>query len=69
MKRLLRRAVLLGAWFTGQWIYGPLEFAKIHPGYFLPTVAGGLVASIGAASVGQLRMAQMMFGLGVVWAW
>ena len=58
--------VLLGAWFTGQWIYCPLEFAKIHPGYFLPTVGGGLVASIGAAEVGQPRLAQTMFGLGVV---
>jgi tellurite resistance protein len=58
--------VLLGGWFTGQWIYGPLEFSKIHPGYFLPTVAGGLVASIGAAEVGQLRLAQVMFGLGVI---
>jgi tellurite resistance protein len=58
--------VLLGAWFTGQWIYGPLDFAKVHPGYFLPTVAGGLVASIGAADVGQLRLSEALLGLGVV---
>ncbi|MEP9362506.1 hypothetical protein ABLE68_06030 [Nocardioides sp. CN2-186] len=58
--------VLLGSWFTGQWIYGPLEFATIHPGYFLPTVGGGLVASIGASAVGQPRLAEAMFGLGVV---
>jgi tellurite resistance protein len=58
--------VLLGSWFMGQWIYGPLEFAKIHPGYFLPTAAGGLVASIGASDVGQPHLAQTMFGLGVV---
>jgi tellurite resistance protein len=58
--------VLLGAWFTGQWIYGSLDFATIHPGYFLPTVAGGLVASIGAAEVGQPRLAEALFGLGVV---
>jgi tellurite resistance protein len=58
--------VLLAAWFTGQWIYGPLDFTKLHPGYFLPTVAGGLVASIGAAEVGQPRLAEAMFGLGVV---
>ncbi|WP_237539893.1 MULTISPECIES: hypothetical protein [unclassified Streptomyces] len=36
--------VLLGGWFTGQWIYGPLELDRLHPGYFLQTVAGGLVA-------------------------
>src|SRR5579875_1995234 len=58
--------VLLGAWLTGQWIYGPLDFMKLHPGYFLPTVAGGLVASIGAADVGQSRLAETLFGLGVV---
>ena len=45
--------VLLGAWFTGQWIYGPVELDKFHPGYFLPTVAGGLLASATAAEVGQ----------------
>ncbi|MFD0690915.1 hypothetical protein [Actinomadura fibrosa] len=37
--------VLLGGWFTGQWIYGPLAFERLHPGYFLPTVAGCLVAA------------------------
>jgi tellurite resistance protein len=58
--------VLLGSWFTGQWIYGPLDLDKFHPGYFLPTVAGGLVAAAGAAAVGQHRLAQVMFGLGLV---
>lgn len=58
--------VLLGGWFTGQWIYGPLEFDKLHPGYFLPTVAGGLVGSDAAALVGQHTLAETAFGLGVV---
>jgi tellurite resistance protein len=58
--------VLLGAWFTGQWIYGPLEVDRFHPGYFLPTVAGGLIASAGAAEVGQQRLAEVMLGLGAV---
>ncbi len=56
----------LGSWFTGQWIYRPLDFAKIHPGYFLPTVAGGLVASIAAAVVGQARLAEALFGFGII---
>jgi hypothetical protein len=47
--------VLLGGWFTGQWIYGSVALDRFHPGYFLPTVAGGLIASYGAAVVGQLR--------------
>lgn len=58
--------VLLGAWFTGQWIYGTLEIDRFHTGYFLPTVAGGLVASDGAALVGQHLLAQVMFGFGVI---
>jgi tellurite resistance protein len=58
--------VIAGAWYTGQWIYGPLDLDKLHPGYFLPTVAGGLIASASAAAVGQLRLAQVMFGYGVI---
>jgi tellurite resistance protein len=61
----LALTVLVGAWFTGQWIYGPLELDRFHPGYFLPTVAGGFVASAAAAEVGQLRLAEFMFGFGL----
>jgi tellurite resistance protein len=62
----LALTVLLGGWFTGQWMYGPVDLDKFHPGYFLPTVAGGLVGSAAAATVGQLRLAEVMFGLGCV---
>ena len=55
-----------GGWFTGQWIYQPLDLDRFHPGYFLPTVAGGLVAAAGAGAVGQRRLAEVMFGMGVV---
>ena len=58
--------VLLGAWLTGTWMRGGTDLDRLHPGYFLPTVAGGLVASAGAAEVGQQRLAQLMFGLGIV---
>lgn len=61
--------VLLGGWFTGTWMRGGTELDRLHPGYFLPTVAGGLVASASAADVGQPRLAQVMLGLGLVcWA-
>ena len=63
---LIAITVVLAGWFTGQWIYRPLELAKVHPGYFLPSVAGGLVASASAALVGQLHLAEMLFGLGLV---
>jgi tellurite resistance protein len=58
--------VLLGGWFTGQWIYIPMNLDAFHPGYFLPTVAGGLVAATGAAQVGQHRLAVAAFGLGLI---
>ncbi|WP_329039070.1 TDT family transporter [Streptomyces sp. NBC_01725] len=58
--------VVLGGWYTGQWIYGPLAIDKLHPGYFLPTVAGGLVAAAAAAGVGNQMLAQAMLGLGVI---
>jgi tellurite resistance protein len=58
--------VLLGGWFTGTWMRGGTDLDRLHPGYFLPTVAGGLVASAGAAEVGQQRLAQFMLGLGIL---
>jgi len=33
--------VAAGGWLTGQWIAGHLDQDSAHPGYFLPTVAGG----------------------------
>jgi tellurite resistance protein len=58
--------VLVGSWFTGQWIYGPLDLDRFHPGYFLPTVAGGLIAAEGAALVGPRRLAEVLLGFGVM---
>lgn len=58
--------VLLGGWFTGQWIIAGPELDQIHPGYFLPTVAGGLIASDAAAVTGQHRLAELMFGYGMI---
>jgi tellurite resistance protein len=58
--------IVLAGWFTGQWIYGRLELANVHPGYFLPSVAGGFVASASAALVGQTHLAEILFGLGVI---
>jgi tellurite resistance protein len=58
--------VTLGAWLTGQWVYLPLSIDDLHPGYFLPTVAGGLLAATSAAAIGQRRLAVAMFGLGLI---
>ncbi|MEU4681019.1 hypothetical protein [Micromonospora sp. NPDC023737] len=58
--------VLYGGWITGQWIYGRIDIDQIHPGYFLPTVAGGFIASAAARLVGQHTLADVMFGLGFI---
>jgi tellurite resistance protein len=58
--------VLYGGWLTGQWIYGDVALRTIHPGYFLPTTAGGLIAAASAGEVHQLRLAQIMLGIGAV---
>ncbi|WBB70578.1 hypothetical protein [Micromonospora sp. WMMD812] len=55
-----------GGWITGQWIYGRIDINQIHPGYFLPTVAGGFIASAAASAVGQRTLADVMLGLGFV---
>jgi hypothetical protein len=48
--------VLLAGWFVGQWFVEPLDLDRYHPGYFLPTVAGSLVASQAAALVGGIAI-------------
>jgi tellurite resistance protein len=58
--------VLFGGWLTGGWILGAFELGQWHPGYFLPTAAGGLLAAGGAAGLGLHRLALVMFGYGVV---
>jgi tellurite resistance protein len=65
----LAATVLHGAWFTGQLMAGEYAIDQLHPGYFLPTVAGGLVASACAAEVGQHGLGTVMFGYGMIcWA-
>jgi tellurite resistance protein len=57
---------VLAGWMTGQWIVGDLDLDKLHSGYVLPAVAGGLIASIGAALAGWTGIAHAFMGLGVV---
>jgi tellurite resistance protein len=58
--------LVFGGWITGQWIYGRIDIDQIHPGYFLPTVAGGLIASAAAFAVHQRTLADIMLGLGLI---
>jgi tellurite resistance protein len=58
--------VAAGSWFSGQWIIADLQLAQWHPGYLLPTVAGGLIAAGGSAVFGHRTLAMVMFGYGAI---
>lgn len=58
--------LVIGGYLSGQWILSDLPLARWHPGYFIPTVAGGLVASAASATLGFPRLAQLMFGYGIL---
>jgi tellurite resistance protein len=56
----------VGGWMTGQWIVADLDPDAVHPGYFLPTVAGGLIAAYASAQVHLHLLAEASFGIGVL---
>jgi len=58
--------VLHGSWFTGQLIYAGMDFDQLHPGYFLPSAAGGFVAAASAATVGQHEFGVLLLGFGII---
>jgi tellurite resistance protein len=47
------------------WILTDMSLAQWHPGYFLPTVGGGLIAADGSAALGHDTLAGLMFGYGM----
>ena len=56
----------LGGWLTGQWMTGGIEPDSVHPGYFLPTAAGGLIGAGAAAQVHLHALAAASFGIGII---
>ena len=56
----------IGSWLTGQWMTGDIEPDSVHPGYFLPTAAGGLIGANAAAQVHLHALAEASFGIGVI---
>ncbi|HEX4831784.1 MAG TPA: hypothetical protein VH478_11905 [Trebonia sp.] len=55
-----------GGLLTGEWIVARLDYDAAHPGYFLPTVAGGLVGAFCAAEVHLHGLAVASFGIGLL---
>jgi tellurite resistance protein len=62
----LAGTVGIGGWLTGQWMTGGIKPDSVHPGYFLPTAAGGLIGASAAAAVGLHALAEASFGIGVI---
>jgi tellurite resistance protein len=62
----LAATIALGGWLTGQWMTGGIDPDSVHPGYFLPTAAGGLVGANAAAQVHLHALAEASFGIGVI---
>ncbi len=58
--------VAIGGWLTAAWIVEDLQLAQWHPGYFLPTVGGGLIGSGGSAALGHRTVAMVLFGYGII---
>jgi len=56
----------VGGWLAGRWIAGDLDQVSVHPGYYLPTVAGGLVGVITLAQVHLHGLAEASFGIGIL---
>jgi tellurite resistance protein len=58
--------VAVGSWLSGEWIIADLQLGQWHPGYLLPTVAGGLIAAGGSAAFGHDTLAMVLFGYGLI---
>jgi tellurite resistance protein len=57
--------VLAGAWMTGDWIADDGHLQRWHPGYYLPTAAGGLLAGGASAALGFTTLSHVLFGIGI----
>jgi tellurite resistance protein len=62
----LAATIAIGGWLTGQWMTGGIEPDSLHPGYLLPTAAGGLIGANAAAQVHLHALAEASFGIGVI---
>jgi tellurite resistance protein len=62
----LMLTVALGGWLAGQWLVADMKLAQWHPGYYLPTVGGGLIGAGGSAALGHHTLAMALYGYGVI---
>jgi tellurite resistance protein len=57
--------LLLGGWMTGDWIADDGDLRRWHPGYYLPTAAGGLIAGGASAALGFTTLSHVLYGVGI----
>jgi tellurite resistance protein len=62
----LAATIAIGGWLTGQWMTGGIQPDSMHPGYLLPTAAGGLIGANAAAQVHLHALAEASLGIGVI---
>lgn len=55
-----------GGWLTGEWVLGEIDEARFHPGYYLPTCAGGFIGAEGCGLFGLQSLGWLSFGMGVI---
>lgn len=53
------------AQLIAHWISGAIDLHAIHPGYYIPAVAGPFIASIGLSAIGQHSLATAAIGAGL----
>ncbi|MEA2167113.1 MAG: tellurite resistance protein, partial [Solirubrobacteraceae bacterium] len=59
-------SLLLGAWLTGEWVAGPIDPRRAHPGYFIPALGPGMIGALTAGTLGHANLAWMCLGLGLL---
>lgn len=62
---LVGALAIVAAQLISHWISEGLPQDALHPGYFLPVVAGSFIASIGLSSIGAHPAAIAAFGVGI----
>ncbi|WP_188509281.1 transporter [Conyzicola nivalis] len=56
---------LYAGWLLAYWVTGTIEIDSVHGAFFLPTVAGTLIAAAVAADLGFASLAMGAFAVGV----
>ncbi len=59
-------AFVFGSWFTARLLTAPSSLGPVHPGYLLPTVAGGLISAQALAVVDAPLLAAAAFGASIL---